>query len=122
KWVDDLVGAVKAWLLRRFGRQVGQVTPGQLQAIAKYALLETIGTPGSQVAAGASRRRSIAARTGLATAKLDRQSVIDAIAGKLTDLKPAALAAVPLNYFTELKRPGMVAVDQYLKVKRMMDA
>lgn len=122
RWVDDLVGTVKAWVLRRFGRQVGDVTPSQLQAIAKYALLESVGAPTSPLSGMASRRRSVAAPTGLSKAKLDRQSVVDALSGKLTDLKPAMLAAIPLNYFTELKRPGMVAVDQYLKVKRMMDA
>lgn len=40
KWVDDLLGAVKAWALRRFGRQLGQVTPAQLSALAKLALLD----------------------------------------------------------------------------------
>lgn len=40
KWVDDLLGAVKAWALRRFGRQLGQVTPAQLSALAKVALLD----------------------------------------------------------------------------------
>jgi hypothetical protein len=40
KWVDDLAGAVKAWALRRFGKQLGQVTPAQLSALAKAALLD----------------------------------------------------------------------------------
>lgn len=31
-WVDDLLGAIKAWLLRRFGRQIGQVTPAELRS------------------------------------------------------------------------------------------
>ncbi|MDA4845960.1 PLxRFG domain-containing protein [Hoeflea poritis] len=48
--------------------------------------------------------------------------VVETIAGALTDLKPHALATVPLNYFTDLARPNMVAVGQYLDVKRMMDA
>jgi N12 class adenine-specific DNA methylase len=121
KWVDDLLGAIKAWALRRFGRQLGAVTPAQLKAIAKAAL-SAAAPDGGPRPAMASRRRSIAARTTAAAAKIDKQSIIDAVAGKLTDLKPAALAAVPLNYFTELKRPGMVAVDQYMKVKRQMDA
>lgn len=40
KWVDDLIGAIKAWLLRRFGIQAGQVTPAQLRALAVAALRE----------------------------------------------------------------------------------
>lgn len=39
KWVDDLVGAVKAWLFSRYGKQLGQVTPAQLRALAKDALV-----------------------------------------------------------------------------------
>ncbi|WRQ05453.1 DarB-like antirestriction [Ralstonia phage AhaGv] len=37
-WVDDVVGAIKAWLLRRFGTQIGAVTPAQLRALAVAAL------------------------------------------------------------------------------------
>ncbi|MGA0525012.1 hypothetical protein ACO2WH_24430, partial [Escherichia coli] len=37
-WVDDVVGAIKAWLLRRFGTQIGAVTPAQLRALAMAAL------------------------------------------------------------------------------------
>jgi len=38
KWVDDVLGAVKAWVLRRFGKQLGEVTPAQLHALAVAAL------------------------------------------------------------------------------------
>lgn len=38
KWVDDVIGALKAWLLRRFGIQAGAVTPAQLRALAVAAL------------------------------------------------------------------------------------
>ena len=37
-WVDEFLGQVKAWLLKTFGRQVGQVTPEQLRALAIMAL------------------------------------------------------------------------------------
>lgn len=39
KWVEDLIGAVKAWLFSRHGKQLGEVTPAQLAALAKDALL-----------------------------------------------------------------------------------
>ncbi|WP_175528486.1 PLxRFG domain-containing protein [Devosia crocina] len=122
KWVDEVIGAIKAWVLKRFGRQVGAITPAQLQAIAKYALQDGLSIGEGPLAGMASRRKSIAARTGLSAPQLDKTAITDYLAGKLTDLKPAMLAAIPLNYFTELKRPGMVAVDHYLKVKRQMDA
>lgn len=38
KWVDDIIGAVKAWALARFGKQIGQVTPAQLSALARMAI------------------------------------------------------------------------------------
>lgn len=47
---------------------------------------------------------------------------LDEIRGKATDWTPALLALVPLNYFEELKRPNMTAVDDYMRVKRLMDA
>ncbi len=42
KWVDDLVGAVKAWLVARFGKQLGDVTPAQLSALARMALRDAV--------------------------------------------------------------------------------
>ena len=40
KWVDDFIGALKAWLLNTYGKQLGELTPGQLAAIAKMALMD----------------------------------------------------------------------------------
>lgn len=37
-WVDELIGALKAWLLRNTGLQAGAVTPEQLRALAVAAL------------------------------------------------------------------------------------
>lgn len=48
--------------------------------------------------------------------------VIGELKGRLTDLTPAVLKAIPLNYFPELARPNMTAVNDYLRVKRLMDA
>lgn len=38
KWVDDVIGAIKEFLFRRFGIQLGQVSPAQLRAMAVQAL------------------------------------------------------------------------------------
>lgn len=40
KWVEDLIGMVKTWAVQRFGKQLGQVTPAQLAAMARLALLD----------------------------------------------------------------------------------
>lgn len=36
--IDNIVGSVKAWLLKTFGLQLGAVTAGELAALAKAAL------------------------------------------------------------------------------------
>lgn len=46
---------------------------------------------------------------------------MDAIRGASVDVQPALLKLVPLNYFTELKRPNMKSVDRYMRMKRQMD-
>lgn len=38
KWVQEFIGNVKAWMLRRLGVQAGDITPAQLRAMAIYAL------------------------------------------------------------------------------------
>jgi len=53
---------------------------------------------------------------------LTENRVVDELRGRLTDLQPKVLATVPLNYFTELARPNMTAVGDYLRVKRALDA
>lgn len=40
KWASDFIGFIKAWTLRKYGKQLGRVTPAQLSAIAKMALLD----------------------------------------------------------------------------------
>ena len=61
--------------------------------------------------------------TGTAPSRdgLSRETIVEAIRGKLTDLKPHMMSLVPLNYFPDLARPNMGAVAQYLDVKRAMD-
>lgn len=117
RWVDDVVGAIKAWVLRRFGRQVGELTPAELRALAIVALRDgsITSTPDSR-----NKRFSIASTTGARTITENR--IVDEVKGRFTDFMPSALAAIPLNYFTELARPTMTAVGEYLRVKRVLDA
>ena len=44
------------------------------------------------------------------------------IKGKLADLKPAGLGALPLMYLRDFAPKGMAALDRYLDEKRAMDA
>lgn len=53
---------------------------------------------------------------------LTHNRVTEELSGRLTDLQPKLLKAIPLNYFTELARPTMTAVGDYLRVKRLLDA
>ncbi|MBD9539931.1 PLxRFG domain-containing protein [Ensifer sp. ENS04] len=48
--------------------------------------------------------------------------IVQDLRGKLTDLQPALLKTIPLNYFAELARSNMTAVGEYMRVKRLMDA
>ncbi|PZU81243.1 MAG: hypothetical protein DI528_21595 [Shinella sp.] len=50
------------------------------------------------------------------------QAVRDAVTDTVADADPTILAAVPLNYFPELAKGKIPAIDDYLRVKRMMDA
>ena len=46
KLIDDMLGAIKDFLFRRFGMQLGQVTPAQLGAMARAALRSQAPRPG----------------------------------------------------------------------------
>lgn len=61
--VDNLLGRVKAFLLRRFGMQVGEVTPGQLRALA-IAALRSGRTSGSESVRFAKARLAPDSRIG----------------------------------------------------------
>ena len=48
KWVEDLIGMVKAWAIKSYGKQLGQVTPAQLSALAKLAVMDMAADTTSQ--------------------------------------------------------------------------
>ncbi|HEX5362393.1 MAG TPA: PLxRFG domain-containing protein [Fluviicoccus sp.] len=39
KWVEDLIGHIKAYVLARYGKQLGDVTPAQLAGMAKLVIM-----------------------------------------------------------------------------------
>lgn len=69
KWVSDLIGQVRAWALKRFGAQLGAVTPGQLSALAKMALQDVAAARRGDVAGQASSMFSVAGKTTSAAFK-----------------------------------------------------
>ncbi len=79
KWVDDLIGAVKAWLLRRFGIQAGQVTPAQLRALAVAALRDQAG-----VSLSIDDGNAIADTATYGPASPEHQRLADTLAGRLS--------------------------------------
>lgn len=118
-WVDDVVGAIKAWLLRRFGTQIGAVTPAQLRALAVAALRS------EPRAGGAAPRNSVKAPMNPAEAGLtppaptrfdrfqaavqdnmNRVKQVQERIKKLTGLKELGFSDY---YRAEANRPGRVA-------------
>ena len=53
---------------------------------------------------------------------IDRKAIASKISGKLTDWKPAALGALPLQYLRDFAPKSMTALGQYIEEKRQMDA
>ncbi|MBJ6722450.1 PLxRFG domain-containing protein [Bacillus sp. PR5] len=121
-WADKMVGTVKAWALKRFGKQIGRVTPAQLRALAVAALRDTTVSDSNAPTPGRSKRFSIADDSFSTMSRVNVKDAAEAVRGRLTDWTPKALALVPLNYFTELAQKGQEAVGMYLTVKRQLDA
>lgn len=125
--VDRLVGAVKAYVLRRFGKQFGAVSPGQLRALAIAALRSGAAT------AGADARYSIADKVRAAASNKDKtvlQRASDAATDFLTSVmvgggsQPgqfSTLALTPVRaLFTELSK-AMPSARAYIDTKQEMD-
>lgn len=68
------------------------------------------------------KKYSIAAKATVLRDGLTVSRVIENLKGGLTDLQPKALKTIPLNYFTEIARPNMTAVSDYMHEKRDLDA
>ncbi|MCE7797848.1 PLxRFG domain-containing protein [Sphingobium sufflavum] len=116
--VDRLLGGLKAWLLRRFGRQIGAVTPAQLQALAIAAIHSH-----TTVARPAGAGQTFYSRV------VPPESVIDAVTPGFVhnlvtnamDGSASILAAVPLRpLLAELAAP-LPAAQEYLRLKQAMD-
>lgn len=122
---DNLIGAVKAFILRKFGRQLGDVTPGQLRALAVAALRswdapEVVSTDRgarySMAGDGPVNEKRESTRFDNAKNALN-DFVTNAMVGKVTPL-----ALVPVRpLFLELAA-NLPSARHYLRTKEAMDA
>lgn len=67
------------------------------------------------------KRKPSTVRRGVASAAVGKK-VSRQLKGKLSDLKPAGLGALPLMYLRDFAPKSMTALDRYLDEKRAMDA
>lgn len=132
KVVDDAVSNAALKLAREFygeGAKTSSGIRGPSRAASHVGGMAVVATGRGENAADGPGPSGLAERV----ARDDRQKVraranrvtenriVQEISGKLTDLQPAILKIIPLNYFTELARPNMTAVGDYMRVKRAMD-
>lgn len=142
-FIDRLLGKVKAFLLSRFGHQLGVVTPNELRALAMGALRN--GTVGTGRGPRGGARQSVAPRTPEAPsarpgamiapnipaltaeqmAELDRGVISSALTKAMeggAGGKISILGLVPGRpLFAELSKK-MPAAQEYLALKTDMDA
>ncbi|WBF05226.1 soluble lytic transglycosylase/helicase/methylase [Burkholderia phage CSP3] len=120
KWVDDVIGAVKAWLLRRFGKQLGAVTPAQLRAIAAAALRDQTGGPtdGARFSVGAQQPgQPNAGLTPPAPSRFERLQAavqdnmnrVKKVQERIKELTGVKELGTADYYRAEANRPGRVA-------------
>ena len=100
KWVQSVVGSVQAYLLKRFGVQVGSVSAGQLHALAK-SVIKTVGINN-------------------ATAPTEHE-IEGWFSRQLTNRMPQLLKTAPLDRLIDEIGRNIPALQTYLKLKRSMD-
>ena len=112
--VDRLIGALKAWLLRRFRVQMGPVTPSQLQALATAALRSGMTAP--RAAEAYSRMPPGVEEVDAATPGFLHNLVTRAMDGRAS-----LLGLVPLRPLLSEMAGNIPAAQDYLQLKQAMD-
>ncbi len=97
-WAREVIGAVKAWALRRFGAQLGTVTPDQLRSLAMAAIRDQVAGAAPREDVVTSRRESVAAPTSgeqAANRAMPRtpEELSNAVKGLAEDHRGKALAS-----------------------------
>lgn len=76
KWVEDLIGTIKAYVLQRYGKQLGAVTPAQLAAMAKLVIMNAAAMAERGQPSNATGKFSVAPeQPNSARAKRNREAV-----------------------------------------------
>ena len=116
--VDRLIGTLKAWMLRRFGRQLGMVTPAQLQALATSALRSQTLAPRGDASGAPFLSRIVppVEQVDAASAGLLHNIMTKAMDGNMS-----VLGVVPLRPLLSEMGANIPAAREYLGLKQAMD-
>ncbi|HJV52801.1 MAG TPA: LPD38 domain-containing protein [Noviherbaspirillum sp.] len=133
KWVDDLIGMVKAWVQMKFGKQLGEITPAQLSALAKMAIMDTaadqrgelfgrvgelfsVGTkpaPATSTAAAPAKAGLTPPEQGkfrtLQAALQDNMNRVREVQDRIAELTGRPVSEAADYYGAETNRPGRIA-------------
>ncbi len=120
KWADGIMGTVKDWLYRRFGIQVGAVTPAQLRALSVAALRD--GQVSPREVAAESRSDTDATPTDAEVEGWFSRKLTDAMSGPKSKGQFSLLATAPMDRMIEELAGDNSHATEYLKLKRDMDA
>ncbi|KQZ96841.1 hypothetical protein ASD74_06180 [Rhizobium sp. Root564] len=122
---DGTAGSTDKGISRRPARDVRHVAEVEGLARIGEPVVGTRPGPAGLSETGApdyQRKERRAERQPGRVERVTQSRIVEELRGKLTDLQPALLKTIPLNYFSELARSNMTAVGDYLRVKRLMDA
>lgn len=78
KWIDDVIGAIKEFMFRQFGIQLGQVSPSQLRAMAVEAI-RTESTAATGIEAASDIRYSLKPSKVFKDLNAEQKSFLDKI-------------------------------------------
>ena len=125
--IDNFMGQVKAWALRKFGKQFGDVTPAQLHALAVAALRsDHIGNNPTPPTGGGPRPS-----VGNIKPAKDGKSLFDKVSHRASDFLTDAmgrnetfnlLKLTPVRPLLLELAKGMPAAKHYIDTKQAMDA
>lgn len=126
--INRIIGMVKAWVLARFGKQIGDVTPQELRALAILAIRD-------RWRPGVEHKMEHYADLGLIRAQIDTEptpspeddrradlTLRERIAAATTEAMAPALATIPLRPLLSEMGRGIPAFGKYLDAKQGMDA
>lgn len=119
KWAQGVMGMVKDFLYRRFGVQVGDLSPAQLRAMAVAALRSGRTAPREEAAFSQVQED---APTDREVDSWFSRALTDAMAGAKSKGQFSLLAAAPMDRMIEELAGNNMHATEYLKLKRDMDA